>query len=136
MTSTLKNILFSGIFTLYSLSSFAQYQLEDIQIDKVYSVFGTPGLVTIKKNDSNVIIKGQVKKSNSSPGRRITGYVSIDYLTKSGKVLDSDLTKVYRRSPSKHTHTVFFKQVRQNLPNDTSRIRVTYDRNLGIKSKS
>jgi len=133
MTITFKNILFSGIITLFSLPTFAQNQLKDIQIERVHSLFGTPSSVTLKENNSDVIIKGQVKKSNSSSGRRMTGYVSIDYLTKSGTLLASDLTKVYRRSPSKHTNTVFFKLVRPNLPNDTSRIRVIYDRSLNIK---
>jgi hypothetical protein len=74
--------------------------------------------------------KGRVRKSISSPNRRMTGYVSIEYLTKSGKALDSDVTKVYRRSPSKHNETGLFKLVRSNLPVDTSAIRIIYNRHL------
>jgi len=130
MLNSIKYIIFLGFITLFSQLLFAQSQIDNFHINKVNSSDGRLSIISVEKKGSEFFIKGRVNKSPVSSGRRMFGYVGIEYLNKSGKILDRDIVKVYRRSPSKHTHSVFFKVTKSNLPVDTKRIRIKYNRYL------
>lgn len=118
--------LLAAAATLPGLSVAGHAAVQNLALEEVSSVWGTPYAVSLQQHPEGVTLNGKVYNSSVTGGRRMYGRVWAELVDRSGEVLAVYHADPRRLGTGRHTHRARFSIEIDRLPETASLVRVGY----------